>query len=178
MELIPTAALPLKYRFTNVLTPDMVAVPIEAAIKLTVPYDFPPPAKVGDVPVSVKVEELALRVPTVALAVQAVPLKPNVITEVPKFTVFAVVVVNSAAPAIVILKFPELKLPPANDKLLAVNAEPNVQPPEALLKTTFVFVSVTPLVVTVFPVVVAKKRMVLPPNEYMSNFTEGFTQLP
>ncbi len=88
-----------------------------------------------------------------------------------------------AKPLTVMLKLPELKLPETTDIAVFVNvsAEPKVHPPPTPEKDKVKFaVVVTPFVVNVLPVVVARNRklVVNVPDRVNTKFVAGHVMLP
>ena len=84
---------------------------------------------------------------------------------------------------IVTLKLPELKLPEKTDIAVFVNvsAEPKVHPPPTPENTKFKLPAVvTPFVVNVLPVVVARNRkfVVYVPDRVNTKFVAGHVMLP
>ena len=120
----------------------------------------------------------ALKVRLVIVVSPNGPLEAKVIVEEPKVTalVFEPVEVKFD---IVILKFPVSKEPLLTVKdTEEVNALPKVQPPPTPLNTAKILAKETPLVVTVFPVVVAKKFIVLPAVVVKVQFVAGNVSEP
>ena len=108
----------------------------------------------------VDVPALNVRLVVVVNVHAAVPVIVSV--ELPSVTV-RVLLFELEKPALPMLKFPVLNAPLVTVMtLVCVNALPRVHPPPTPLKVIAIAPSVTLLVVTVLPVVVAKKFMAAP----------------
>lgn len=177
IEPIPSVVLEVKVKVAKVFAPEIVTTARVRLVKLTVLYVRPPPAKevvdVGQVIVDVP----ALKVMPVALAFQHVAAA-TVIDELPKDTE------RVRLPVLVKAEGANAKLAVANVPLVTTKPPelekslPKVHPPLALLKLGVMALRETLFVVTVLPVLVAKKFSAAPKTPLNATPVAAFSQLP
>jgi hypothetical protein len=146
-------------RLLNVLDPLIVLELAPVVVNETLWNASPPPANVGLAPEQVIVEVPAVKVSPVDTENTTGVAPLNVTEDDPKDMLRAFVLLDNRLAAVT-AKLAVAKAPFVTVTLpVTVSALPNVQPPPTPSNTTDPPVSVTPFVVTVWPVVVAANVM-------------------